>query len=119
MDITTEKTENKLHVTVDLGKSSTARTPRKMYYSDDICELLAENDINLKGYTLEDGTYRISKFKGSHIGTYVFTKSVTTKTTSSTQNKKTTTKKSKKTAKNTSTNTTTTLNSIAINDLEE
>jgi hypothetical protein len=74
MDISTEKKENKLHVTVDLGKSSTARTPRKMYYSDDICELLAENDINLKGYTLESGTYRISKFKGKHVGFYVFSR---------------------------------------------
>jgi len=122
MNITIQEENGVKNITVDLGKRR-VRGDYTIYHAEQLCDIIKEK-YDLEGYTLISGPTKLAKHKGSHIGTFVFSKvrhvvetpvktetiaevvvskdlgvKATTKTTKTTKKIKATTSKSKQTTK--------------------
>ena len=124
MNITMQEKDGTKEVTVDLGNRR-VRGDYTIYHSEQLCDIIKEK-YDLEGYILASGPKKLAKHKGSHVGTFVFSKvghvvetpvktetiaevvisedlgvktTATTKTTKTTKKTKTATSKAKRTAK--------------------
>jgi len=72
MNITMQEEDGIKNITVDLGNRR-RRGEYKVYHTDELCDIIKEK-YDIEGYTLISGPKKLAKHKGSHIGTFVFSK---------------------------------------------